>query len=178
MARPTLRKVKAALGSLPEQLDRTYDEVLHRIVAQDTDEAVLALKVLGWIHHAVRPLGTRELQHALAVEPGDVRFDEDGVPDIGLVISICAGIVEIRENNTMGLVHYTAQEYLKNVDPWTSSRVLRQKSRELVSHTSHSMNFHRDPHLTMTLFMTEWRRVLYYNTRLAIGFITRATTQK
>lgn len=113
MARPTLRKVKAALSCLPEQLDRTYDEVLHRIVAQDTDEAVLALKVLGWIHHAVRPLGTRELQQALAVEPGDVRFDEDGVPDIGLVISVCAGIVEIRENNTMGLVHYTAQEYLE-----------------------------------------------------------------
>lgn len=59
MAKTTLRKVKTALDSLPEELDRTYDQVLQRIQAQDRDHAVLALKVLGWIHHAVRPLGTR-----------------------------------------------------------------------------------------------------------------------
>ncbi|CAD6563814.1 MAG: hypothetical protein ASARMPREDX12_000073 [Alectoria sarmentosa] len=113
MASLTLRKVKAALRSLPEELDRTYEQVLQRIQAQDPDRVGLALKVLGWIHHAARPLGTRELQHALAVESGDSQFDEDGIPDIGLVLSVCAGIVEVRENNTMGLVHYTAQEYLK-----------------------------------------------------------------
>lgn len=113
MASLTLRKVKAALSSLPEELDRTYEQVLQRIQAQDPYRVELALKVLGWIHHAARPLGTRELQHALAVEPGDPQFDKDGIPDIDLVISVCAGIVEVRENNTMGLVHYTAEEYLK-----------------------------------------------------------------
>lgn len=112
MAKTTVRKVKAALSSLPEELDRTYDEVLQRIRAQDSDQAVLALRILGWIHHAARPLGTRELQHALAVEPGDSQFEESGIPDVGLVLSVCAGIVEVRENDTMGLVHYTAQEYL------------------------------------------------------------------
>ncbi len=112
MARPTLRKVKAALSSLPEELDRTYDDVLQRIRVQNPDNAVLALKVLSWVHHGARPLGTRDLRHALAVEPGDSQFDEDGIPDIDLVLSVCAGIVEVRENNTMGLVHYTAQEYL------------------------------------------------------------------
>lgn len=113
MAKTTLRKVKTALDSLPEELDRTYYQVLQRIQAQDRDHAVLALKVLGWIHHAVRPLGTRELQHALAVEPGDAQFDEDGIPEISLVLSVCAGIVTIRQNNIMGLVHYTAQEYFE-----------------------------------------------------------------
>ena len=113
MTRPTLRKVRTALSSLPEELDRTYDEVLQRIRAQHPDDAVLALKVLGWIHHGVRPLGTRELQHALAVEHGDLQFDEGGIPEIDSVLSVCAGIVEVRENDTMGLVHYTAQEYLE-----------------------------------------------------------------
>ena len=105
--------MKNALGTLPEELDRTYDQVMERIQAQTTDHAVLALKVLGWIHHAARPLGTLEMQHALAVEPGDAQFDEDGIPDISLVLSVCAGIVTVRENNIMGLVHYTAQEYLE-----------------------------------------------------------------
>ena len=113
MAKTTLRKVKAALSSLPEELDRTYDQVLQRIHAKGTDHAVLALKVLGWMRYAARPLGARELQHALAVEPGDAQFDEDGIPDISLVLSVCAGIVTVRENRTVGLVHYTAQEYLE-----------------------------------------------------------------
>lgn len=112
-AKTTLRKMKAALSSLPEELDRTYDQVLQRIHAQGTDHAMLALKVLGWIRYAARPLGTRELQHAMAVEPGDSQFDEDGIPDIGLVLSVCAGVVAVRENDTVGLVHYTAQEYLE-----------------------------------------------------------------
>ncbi|KAM0804719.1 hypothetical protein BDR22DRAFT_799687 [Usnea florida] len=87
LAKTTLRKMKKALGTLPEELDRTYDQVMQRIQAQTTDHAVLALKVLGWIHHAARPLSTLELQHALAVEPGDAQFDEDGIPDVSLVLS-------------------------------------------------------------------------------------------
>ena len=113
MDKTTLRKVKIALASLPEEIDKTYDEVLQRIHAQGADHVALALKVLGWIRYATRPLSIRELQHAVAVEPGDAQFDEDGIPDISLVLSVCAGIVTVRENSTMGLVHYTAQEYLE-----------------------------------------------------------------
>ena len=113
VAKTTLRKVKAALSSLPEELDRTYDQVLQRIHAQGTDHAALALKVLGWMRYAARPLSTRELQHAVAVEPDDAQFDEDGIPDISLVLAVCAGIVTVRGKSIIGLVHYTAQEYLE-----------------------------------------------------------------
>ena len=113
MAKTTLRKVKMALNYLPEELDRTYDQVLQRIHEQGTDHSVLALKVLGWMRYAARPLGIRELQHAVAVEPDDSQFDEDGIPEISLILSVCAGIATIRENGTIGLVHYTAQEYLE-----------------------------------------------------------------
>lgn len=113
MAKPTLRGLKSALESLPEALDETYDQVLERIKSQDPDYATLALKTLGWIHHAFRPLKTIELQHALAVEEDDSSFDADGIPNLGLILPVCAGLVAIREGNTVGFVHYTTKEYLE-----------------------------------------------------------------
>ena len=113
IAKTTLRKVRSALKSLPEELDGMYDQVLERIRNQGPERAELALKVLGWIRYAARPLTLLEIQHALAIEPGDACFDEDGIPKMELVLSVCAGIVTVRENHIMGLVHYTAQEYLE-----------------------------------------------------------------
>ena len=105
--------MKSTLASLPAELDTTYDQVLIRIRNQEPEHAALALRILGWIHHAHRPLKIRELQHALAVESGDSHLDEDGIPDIGLILTVCAGIVTIREDYAVGVVHYTTAEYLE-----------------------------------------------------------------
>ena len=105
--------MKSTLASLPAELGTTYDQVLIRIRNQEPEHAALALRILGWIHHAHRPLKIRELQHALAVESGDSHLDEDGIPDIGLILTVCAGIVTIREDYAVGLVHYTTAEYLE-----------------------------------------------------------------
>ncbi|KAI4273326.1 MAG: hypothetical protein L6R38_006370 [Xanthoria sp. 2 TBL-2021] len=113
MAKPTLRKIKSALEELPEELDSMYDKVFERIKNQDSEFAALALKLIYWTHYATRPLKVQELRHAVAVESGDTSFDEEGLPDEDLVESICAGILTIQENETVGLVHYTAQEYLE-----------------------------------------------------------------
>ena len=105
--------MKSTLVSLPAELDTTYDQVLIRIRNQEPEHAALALKILGWIHHTHRPLKIRELQHALAVESGDSHLDGDGIPDISLILTVCAGIVAIREDYAVGLVHYTTAEYLE-----------------------------------------------------------------
>ena len=105
--------MKSTLASLPAELDTTYDQVLIRLRNQEPEHAALALRILGWIHHAHRPLKNRELQHALAVESGDSHLDEDGIPDISLILTVCAGIVTIREGYAVGLVHYTTAEYLE-----------------------------------------------------------------
>ena len=57
----------------------------------------------------------QELRHAVAVEPGDTLFDEEGLPDGGLVesTSTCEGFLTIQGNDTVSLVHDTAQEYLE-----------------------------------------------------------------
>ena len=114
MTKITLRKVRSALDTLPEDLFDTYQETIRRIKSQNEDHANLAIKVLCWIFYAPRPLTVQEIQCALAIEPEDTFLDEDGMPDQDLLISVCAGMVAINyESNVIGLVHYTAQEFLE-----------------------------------------------------------------
>lgn len=54
-----------------------------------------------------------ELQHALAVETGDQSLDEDNIPEEGLLLSVCNGLL-IHEGGFLSLVHYTLQEYLEH----------------------------------------------------------------
>ena len=113
----TLRKVKVALINLPDGLENMYNDVLERIQGQDKELASLAMNVLGWIYHAKRPLKLIELQHALAIEPGDTLLDDDGLPDQDLMISVCGGLLSVREDDTVTFIHYTAQEYLNQRGP-------------------------------------------------------------
>jgi len=129
MAKPTLRKIKSALDCLPEELDLMYDQAIERIQNQDAEYAALALNLLYWAHHAIRPLDIQELRHALAVEHEDSCFDEEGLPEEGLLESICGGMVVVQESGTVGLVHYTAQEYLER-----KASTLFPKAEEEIAH--------------------------------------------
>ena len=108
----TLRKIKAALTNLPEGLDSMYDDVLERLRSQDPELISLAMDVIGWTYYAVRPLRLLELQHALAVQTGDTFFDEDGLPEKDLLISVCGGLLSVQEGGIVTFIYYTAQDYL------------------------------------------------------------------
>lgn len=59
-----------------------------------------------------------KFQHALAAVPDEKDFDTDNIPDIELILTVCAGlVVENKRGHTtrVRLVQYTAQEYLENV---------------------------------------------------------------
>ncbi|KAJ6447150.1 rRNA processing domain-containing protein [Purpureocillium lavendulum] len=100
-----------------EVLDEAYNETMERINAQALGFRRLANKVLWWITCARRPLTTLELQHALAIEVGDLELDKSGVERM---VSVCAGLVTVDENSgIIRLVHYTIQEYLERTrDRW------------------------------------------------------------
>ena len=100
--------------TLPEGLNSTYDEAMERINAQHPDQAALARKVISWVFHASRPLTMLELQHALAVETDDSDLDADNIPEEGLLLSVCNGLVTYeKEGSILALVHYTFQQYLE-----------------------------------------------------------------
>ena len=87
---------------------------MERIEAQDADSRELAEHVLMWIICAKRHLIIVELQHALAVEVGEPELDEENLPQIEDMVSVCAGLVTVdEESNIIRLVHYTTQEYFE-----------------------------------------------------------------
>lgn len=111
------KTVRTALRKLPkgsDALDNAYKEAMERIEGQILDSRELAKQVLSWISCAKRPLTTLELQHALAVEMVDLELDEENLPEIEDMISVCAGLVTVdEESGIIRLVHHTTQEYFK-----------------------------------------------------------------
>ncbi|KAK4655105.1 hypothetical protein QC762_0072540 [Podospora pseudocomata] len=114
--KPTRRELRKALDVLPAKLDETYDQAMERIKSQDAGDASLAHQVLGWISTTLRPLAIEELQHALAVMPGDQDLDPEGLHDPELFVAICAGLVTLEEESGyVRLVHFTTQEYFERL---------------------------------------------------------------
>ncbi|KAI1359875.1 hypothetical protein F5Y08DRAFT_318569 [Xylaria arbuscula] len=95
-------------------LTKAYDQAMNRINGQELGFQELAKKTLSWITCAKRPLTKTELQHALAVEIGESKLDDDNLPQIEDMLSACAGLVTIdEESDIIRLVHYTTQEYFE-----------------------------------------------------------------
>lgn len=100
------------IQKLPAELDKVYFEAMERI-KREQQYAESAIDVLFWIAFATRPLSVSELRTALAIEPGNVEYDE-GNELLLDITSICAGLIVIDpKNDTIRLAHYTTEEYLK-----------------------------------------------------------------
>ncbi|RFU32928.1 hypothetical protein B7463_g3428, partial [Scytalidium lignicola] len=114
------KALKKALKELSKGLDHAYNEAMNRIQGQIANSRELAKQVLSWITCAKRPLTTLELQHALAVEIGESELDQENLPEIQDMVSVCAGLVTIdEESNIIRLVHYTLQDFFqRNLNEW------------------------------------------------------------
>ena len=93
-------------------LDKAYDETVNRIENREQGIRELAKRTLFWIVYAKRPLTTKELRHALAIEPGTCRLDKTNLCPAKDLVSSCAGLVTV-DSNIIRLVHYTTQEYFQ-----------------------------------------------------------------
>ncbi|OBT39768.1 hypothetical protein VE00_10222 [Pseudogymnoascus sp. WSF 3629] len=115
----TKKAIRSGLKNLPRgsaAVNETYDKAIKRIERQPLKRSERAKTVLSWITYAERQLTTTELCHALAVEEGDSELDEDNIPDIEDITSVCAGLVAVdKESNVIRLVHYTTQEYFRGI---------------------------------------------------------------
>ena len=114
----TLREVKSTLASLtkgPHATHNIYDAAMRRIDCQMKGHQDRAKSVLSWLIHARRPLTVTELQHALAVYPGDIDLDPEEIPPEEALTQYCMGLVTVaKPSNIIQLVHTTVREYFKN----------------------------------------------------------------
>jgi hypothetical protein len=110
-------------------LEELYDSAMERINGQVKAHKELAYRVLCWILNARRILRLDELQHALAVKPGDCAFNEDGVTPDSLITSVSAGLIAVDpESGKIGLVHFTVDEYFKK-----NKHILFPAAEELIA---------------------------------------------
>lgn len=109
-----LRRSLERMPAVDETYDRVYDEAMERIRVQPVDHAQLAIRVLSLVVYAKTPLKTVEIQHALAIEDDETDVDEENIPPAETIISVCAGLVTMNEENgVVRLVHQTAQGYFE-----------------------------------------------------------------
>lgn len=91
-----------------------YDKAMDRIKRQKGDLPWVAMQILSWIVKAKRTMTVLELQHALAVEVGKTKLDEENLPEIEDMVLACSGLVTVdKESLVIRLVHYTTQEYFE-----------------------------------------------------------------
>ncbi|KAL8795904.1 MAG: hypothetical protein Q9195_001648 [Heterodermia aff. obscurata] len=109
-----VRDLREALVKLPTEVDRYYDEAWAKISGQEENLKDLANRTVSWLYHSQRQLKVDELRHALAVRPGDEKYDFDGLTDITDILEACRGLVIIEEHDqAIRLMHHTVREYFR-----------------------------------------------------------------
>jgi hypothetical protein len=106
--------VKAFLAtSRTPTLQYMYERTMQEIENGPSNDAQLAKKALAWITFAKRPLKRIELQTGLAVLPGRSKLDERDIIPIEIIISICAGLIELDEpSGELRHAHLSVRTYL------------------------------------------------------------------
>ncbi|UPX17637.1 uncharacterized protein EKO05_0007979 [Ascochyta rabiei] len=103
--------VEAALEALPRGLPDTYIRILDRIEVQTPYMRELAINCLAWTFYARRPLSTRELRLALAIN-SNCKVKQDLQTDSPRVILEACGNLLEEANGLIRPIHYTVQEFL------------------------------------------------------------------
>ncbi|KAI0446884.1 hypothetical protein F4803DRAFT_559087 [Xylaria telfairii] len=91
----SLAEVTDQLEKPPLQLSEVIDLILSRFNDQSPQRSQLALRVLYWLAVARRPLTLRELQQAVAAEPGGNIDDPNRLPPPSVIKTVCMGLVHI-----------------------------------------------------------------------------------
>lgn len=112
----TVRHVRNKLDTLPTTLATTYDQAMQRIEDQQLDRRDVALKILAWLSYTFRSLSLKELQHAVAIRPGDTQLDQELIMDGSHITALCAGLVILdQRTSAVNWVHYSTKHYFEQI---------------------------------------------------------------
>ena len=169
----TVKGIKTALASMPQKIDELYELTLERIQHQAGDDGPLAMRILGWITHARRPVSVNELRHGLAVEYDDdedndlcaTELDNDNLLQPESLVDVCAGLVIIDPTSQIiRLVHYTTQEYFSNKRLDLFAGAEADISRACLTYLSYDIG-HRFTNWKIAMWAFESHPFLHYASR-------------
>ena len=118
ITKTTLRDLTYTLDNFPNKWEEFYEERLqqHIFAQKEQSDVDLAKRVLSIAMSARRPLTLSELQHALAIEPGDVEFNTKIDYDREEILEFTQGLLMIDdgddEHSYVRFFHLTFQKYL------------------------------------------------------------------
>ncbi|KAK6822051.1 hypothetical protein RU639_006694 [Aspergillus parasiticus] len=93
MSPKALRNALKRLPTGTDAVNSAYKNVMSRIEGQVADQVELAKNVLAWVVCARQQMTVLQLQHALAVEIGENYLDQDNLPEVEDMVSVCAGLI-------------------------------------------------------------------------------------
>ena len=138
------RRINQALRTLPRDLDETYERILTKIPAGNTEEA---LSILRWISAATRPLFVEEVMEICAVSLSeDPEFDSEERYQPRDILDILPGLIAINPPikssesliyglHTVTFWHFSVQEYL------TGNRIVSSAARYYALEAEYSNHF-------------------------------------
>ena len=99
---------------VPRSLHGIYKKITDRIkISQSPQNVATAFEILYWVSNAKRPLTIAELQCALSLKVGSSKLDSWNFIPVNDMIELCDSLITVeRATGVIGLVHYTAKEYL------------------------------------------------------------------
>ena len=114
----TDRAIKAALESLPSDMNQTYMRILEQIYLRHGESLPQINRLFRWIIGSKRPLSLQELAEAVAIESEDTEFDPDGVAtDPEDLVALCGSLVVVDRSTEVPYVrfaHYSVEEFLRS----------------------------------------------------------------
>ncbi|KAJ5104243.1 NACHT nucleoside triphosphatase [Penicillium argentinense] len=110
------------LEHLPEDLEKTYDEVWRQIESQGKYDQIFIKRALRWVMSASKPLSSVELLAAIRVGPeGDLLRKLDTVDEQGL-LSICNNFLVVDPQlGVWRFPHLSVREYLEGKEDWSTA---------------------------------------------------------
>lgn len=106
---------RAALGSLPPDLNSTYERILSRVNQCNLETQKLVRRALRWLAYdgSTQYLTVEALCEAVSVDLGSTRRNPEAISDDYEILRRCSSLVRRSEDGErLELAHFTVKEFL------------------------------------------------------------------
>lgn len=108
-----MSEIELKLNSLLRSLNETYETILSRIHKEGNENSERAHLLLQWLVVSVRPMTLKELVEVLALRRGQTTISNyDRLLDARDILDICPGLLNLEEDGTVSLAHFSMKEFL------------------------------------------------------------------